>query len=85
MALFVVLLVIPPVLGMLSREWVAVAVPFFGWPTYYIGLNQRWWGENGTGDGWQWVAILLTIVGVLTTAAATQAGQRFAGRFAKPS
>jgi hypothetical protein len=84
-ALFVVLLVGLPLIGFFSRRWAAVIVPLLAWPIYYIGLNREWWGVNGTGDGWQGLAVLLTIVGALTTAAAVQAGQRFASRFARPS
>jgi hypothetical protein len=77
-ALFVVLLIVPALLGLLSRRWVVVVVPLLAWPIYYIGLNRRWWGANGTGDGWQWVAVLVTFVGALTTVAAVEVGQRFA-------
>jgi hypothetical protein len=83
--LFVVLLVCPPLIGLVSRHRAAVVVPLLAWPIYYVGLNQDWWGANGTGDGWQALAVVLTAVGVLTTAAAVEAGQRFATRSARPS
>jgi hypothetical protein len=78
---FIVLIVGPPLIGFLTRRWVAVVVPLVAWPLYYVGLNRHWWGVNGTGDGWQSLAVLLAIVGALGTGAAVVAGQRLAGRF----
>jgi hypothetical protein len=83
-SLFVLLLIVPPLLGLLGRRRIAVVVPLLAWPIYYVGLNRRWWGVNGTGDGWQVLAVLLTIVGILTTAAAVEIGRRSTTRFAKP-
>jgi hypothetical protein len=83
-ALFVLLLIVPPLFGLLGRRWIAVVVPLLAWPIYYVGLNQRWWGVNGTGDGWQVLAVLATIGGILTTAAAVGFGRYFTARLAKP-
>jgi hypothetical protein len=83
--LFVALLIGFPTLGLLTRRWIAVLLPIFAWPTYYIGLNQEWWGLNGTGDGWQYLAVIFTAFGAVTTAPAVVLGQHFASRFARPS
>ena len=66
------LLIAFPALGVLTRSWLAVSLPLIGWPLYYVGLNQGWWG-HGTGDGWQFVAIALTVLGVVSTAIAVAA------------
>lgn len=68
-AAVVALLVVFPLLGALSRRWAAVAAALLGWPLFYAGLNQGWWGY-GTGDGWQAIAAVLTLIGVGTTAVA---------------
>jgi hypothetical protein len=63
------LLVIFPLIGLAARRWLAVLLPAFGWPLYYLGLNRGWWGY-GTGDGWQFVGAGLTAVGIIATALA---------------
>jgi hypothetical protein len=63
------LLIALPLLGLLAKHWVVIAFPLVGWPLFYLGLNRSWWGD-GTGDGWQYGAALLTAIGVVTTAAA---------------
>jgi hypothetical protein len=72
----IALLIGPAVLGLAFGTRLVAIVPFVAWPLYYIGLHRRWWGCCGTGDGWQWVAALLTVVGVATTAAAAELGRR---------
>ena len=46
------------------------------WPLYYVGLNEEWW-LDGTGDGWQLIAFLFTLVGVATTAFAVALARVF--------
>ena len=46
------------------------------WPLYYVGLNEEWRLE-GTGDGWQLIAFLFTLVGVATTAFAVALARVF--------
>jgi hypothetical protein len=58
-----------PVLGLLVGRWTALAFPLVGWPLYFLGLTEGWWGY-GVGDGWQYGAVMLTAVGVVTTAVA---------------
>jgi hypothetical protein len=84
-ALFVALLIGLPTLGLLTRHWGVVLLPVIAWPLYYIGLNRGWWGCCGTGDGWQYAAVMVTIFGVVTTALAVLLGRTFASRFASPS
>jgi hypothetical protein len=63
------LLIVFPLIGALSRRWLAVVLPLVAWPSFYLGLNRGWW-LNGTGDGWQALARFFTLVGVVTTALA---------------
>jgi hypothetical protein len=74
MALFVVLLLVFPLVGLLTRSWASILAPLVGWPCFYIGLDRGWWGD-GTGDGWQVLLIILTVVGVATTIAGVAVGR----------
>jgi hypothetical protein len=77
-AAFVAFLFVFPLMGFTARSWWVLLFPAIGWPLFYVGLNQRWWG-NGTGDGWQYVALLVSAVGVVSTGlavAATRARRR---------
>jgi hypothetical protein len=65
----VALIIAFPVVGLLAGRWIALALPLVGWPLYFLGLTKGWWGY-GVGDGWQYGAVLLTAIGVLTTAVA---------------
>jgi hypothetical protein len=87
------LLIAFPLLGILTRRWLAVVLPLIGWPIFYMGLNRDWW-LYGTGDGWQAARTLFTVVGVASTALAVLAARqlgprpsrdRFANRFVQPS
>ena len=64
----IALLIAFPLAGGVIRRWSALALPLVGWPAFYLVLDQGWWG-NGLGDGWQYVAAALLLVGVVTTAA----------------
>jgi hypothetical protein len=66
-AAVVALLIAFPLVGVVTRRWLAMLLPAIGWPVFYAGLNRGWWG-HGTGDGWEYAAVLLTVVGVVTTA-----------------
>jgi hypothetical protein len=65
----IVLLIAFPLVGLLVRRWATVVLPLIAWPVFYAGLDQGWWGD-GTGDGWQYAAALLTVIGVASTALA---------------
>jgi hypothetical protein len=67
-AVIIGLLIAFPLVGLLARRWLSLIIPFVCWPLFYIGVNKGWWG-GGTGDGWQYAAALLTVIGVITTAA----------------
>lgn len=64
------------------RRWLALLLPVIGWPLFYVGLNRGWWG-HGTGDGWQYLAVLMTSIGVVMTALAV-ASSRSIGRRPRP-
>lgn len=66
-AIVIALLVGFPFAGAVLRRWYGLALPLVGWPLFYLGLGQSWWG-NGLGDGWQYPAAGLAIVGLVTTA-----------------
>jgi uncharacterized membrane protein len=63
------LLIAFPLVGLLAGRWLVIVLPLVGWPLFYLGLNRNWWG-HGTGDGWQYAAALLTVIGIVTTALA---------------
>jgi hypothetical protein len=71
-----ILLIAFPLLGVLTRRWLTVALPALAWPIFYEGLNNGWW-LDGTGDGWQTSRTSLTIIGVATTALAVLTARRF--------
>jgi hypothetical protein len=61
------LLVAFPLIGFVIARWSAIVLPLVGWPLYFLGLDEGWWGY-GTGDNWEYGAVLLTIIGIITTA-----------------
>jgi hypothetical protein len=63
------LLIVFPVVGLATWRWPALMAPAIGWPVFYGGLDRDWW-DHGTGDGWEYAAVLLTTFGLLTTALA---------------
>jgi hypothetical protein len=65
----VTLLIAFPLLGAIARRWSVLLLPIAGWPLFYLGLTRGWWG-GGTGDGWQFAALLLTVIGLVSTALA---------------
>ncbi len=71
---FFALVIAFPLIGALTRRWIAVIIPLLGWPLYYIGMNRGWW-LDGTGDGWQTIARSMTVIGVITTTAAIALGR----------
>ena len=73
------MLVAFPLLGLATRHWLALSVPIIGWPLFYIGLTQHWWG-HGTGDAWQFVAVVLTLLGAGSTALAISLAHAFRPR-----
>jgi hypothetical protein len=52
------------VMAALIRHAVIVVLPLVGVPLFYAGLESEWWGA-GVGDGWQYVAVLFTLVAFL--------------------
>lgn len=61
------LLIVFPLIGVVARRWLVVALPLVGWPIFYVGLNRGWW-LYGTGDGWEIAARFFTVFGVVSTA-----------------
>jgi hypothetical protein len=74
-ALWIAVLVAGPVLGLVLRRWFVLLVPLVAVPLYFVGLNHRWWGINGTGDSWQVVAVIATLVDMAATAASIAVGR----------
>lgn len=54
-------------LGLAVGRWPVVLAPLIGWPVFYLGLAAGWW-LYGVGDGWQYVALLTTVVGTVGAA-----------------
>jgi hypothetical protein len=75
-AVVIALLVTFPILGFVIRRWIALFFPIVGWPLLFVGLTHHWWGY-GTGDGWQYGAAMLILVGVGSTALAVSGGRAF--------
>jgi hypothetical protein len=73
-AAVVALLIAFPLIGVITRRWVALLLPAIGWPVFYAGLNRGWWG-HGTGDGWEYAAVVLTSFGIVSTALAIGAAR----------
>jgi ascorbate-specific PTS system EIIC-type component UlaA len=73
------LLIAFPVVGILTRRWIAVVLPLIGWPIFYMGINRGWW-LDGTGDGWQAALTFFTVIGVASTALAVVAARRLGSR-----
>lgn len=48
----------------LIRQWWAISLPLVVIPVFYVGLKSRWWGA-GVGDGWQYAAALVMVIGLL--------------------
>ena len=70
------MLVAFPLAGLAARHWLALIFPAVAWPLFYAGVTRHWWG-HGTGDAWQFVAIMLTLVGVGSTALAISVARAF--------
>jgi hypothetical protein len=73
-ASFLALAIAFPAIGAIARRWIVLVLPLLGWPVYYIGMNRGWW-LDGTGDGWEAIAKSMTLIGVITTAAAIALGR----------
>ena len=73
-AAVVALLILFPLIGVAARSWSAVSLPIIAWPLFFLGLNLGWWG-NGTGDGWQYAALLVSAFGVVSTTLAVAAAR----------
>lgn len=55
--------------GLIIGRWVALLIPALAIPLFYIGLRYGWWGY-GVGDGWQYVALAVTIVAMAASGGA---------------
>ncbi len=71
----IALLIVFPALGALFRRWSVLALPLVGWPLFYLGLGEAWWGD-GLGDAWLYIAALLTLAGVVITGLAVTVSRR---------
>jgi hypothetical protein len=72
----IAMLVAFPLAGLAIRRRIALILPLVGWPLFYVGLTHDWWG-HGTGDAWQFVAAMLTLIGLGSTALAVSFGRAF--------
>jgi hypothetical protein len=75
----IAMLVAFPLAGLAIRRRIALILPLVGWPLFYVGLTHDWWG-HGTGDAWQFVAAMLTLIGLGSTALAVSFGRAFVRR-----
>ena len=72
------LLVLLAVIAALIRQWWVVVLPLLAVPLFFAGLRNGWWGD-GVGDGWQYVAVSVTIFGLLGSVLGVAVG-RFLAR-----
>jgi hypothetical protein len=61
----VALLALFPLVGAVIGHWWTIGLPLVAWPIWFLGLARDWWGY-GLGDGWQYGAVLLTAVSVVS-------------------
>jgi hypothetical protein len=63
------LLLLFPLIGAITRRWLAVALPLVAWPLFYAGLSRGWWLHELDTE-WEIARTVFTIVGVVSTAVA---------------
>jgi len=68
------LIVASAALGFVTARWPSLAVAVALVVAFYVGLDSGWWG-NGTGDGWAYAMLVVTIVAAAVTGAAVAAGR----------
>jgi hypothetical protein len=51
-----------------------VVLPLAAIPLLYAGLRKGWWGD-GVGEGWQYAAVMVTVVGLLGSALGVAVGR----------
>jgi hypothetical protein len=67
------LLTLVVVVAAFLRRWWTVTLPLVAILLFYAGLREGWWGD-GVGDGWQYAAVLVTVVGLLGSALGVAVG-----------
>jgi hypothetical protein len=65
------------VAAFVRRLW-ALLLPLVAIPLFYAGLRRGWWGA-GVGDGWQYAAALVTLIGFLGSVVGVVVGRFLAG------
>ncbi|MGH2949460.1 MAG: hypothetical protein ACRDPC_24935 [Solirubrobacteraceae bacterium] len=70
----IALIVASGLLGFVTARWWAVAIAVVLILAFYVGLDSGWWG-NGTGDGWEYAMLGVTIFAAVITGAAVAAGR----------
>jgi hypothetical protein len=79
-----IFIVVVALVGFCTRRWIALVLPFVGYPLYGIGLDRGWWGCCGTGEAWP-VGIAGFTVGLLAaTAVAVLTGRYLVRRLGPP-
>jgi ascorbate-specific PTS system EIIC-type component UlaA len=68
------LLTLVVVVAAFIRRWWAVVLPLGVIPLFYAGLKAGWWGD-GVGEGWQYAAVMVTIIGLLGSALGVAVGR----------
>lgn len=58
------LLALLAVIAAFIRQWWIAVLPLAAVPLFYAGLRNGWWGD-GVGDGWQYAAVMVTVLGLL--------------------
>jgi hypothetical protein len=56
------------------RSWIVLVLPAVVVPAFYLGLRLGWWG-HGVGDGWQFVALGVTVAALVLTATVVAVGR----------
>jgi hypothetical protein len=72
MTVLIVLVAGGALLGFTTARWWSVAFGVAAMLVYYAGLDSAWWG-NGTGDGWEYVMVLSSLLAAAVTFASVAA------------
>lgn len=78
-AVVVALFAFAPLAALVSGRRATLALPLLGWPLWFLGLSEDWWGY-GLGDGWVYGALILIALNVASVEMALAVRRRLVRR-----